>query len=886
MKFKNTSPTVYVYAPNRTTLYGSISEPLHLNIDYRFNTFSQMEFEIRKFYYDVTKEKWVENPLYNNIEKNNLIKIPNDNTVFSYKIRELYDDDEYCLREDVIQPNKLKDTHHSINEALTFNPLFYHCSLQSETELFDVGALGGYGWNCYKQIDSGSKSDGSIDPKSGGYIINSGSKLEIANENYFPVKVGDIIAMGSELDNTKQFIRGGNYLKFAYCPFFYLNADSSSCVHIGMKNYQNDDTNYYQTPVGRYRVKNGDLGSYTYKVNGNTIVEYIKEGYVRFQGKCLSSSGENTLLGKGMIKIFSGERRCDSIDTKSPVTLQHGIPWWVIVNVEENKDGVNPVKKITAYSYEYTLSNRTFSIEDDTVPLYIPDNIPNIVNSDNFLIDRWSDQTYKGAQRMKRGLLNQILDNLSGWKVRYVSNGVCTRYRQVSDVDNANIYTFLMNTVQKLYQCCIMFDVENLYINIIDQTSLINDVAKSGVMLSWRNALKSMTIKDIDDNYATALKIYSEEDTYGLGLVNPNGTNTIYNFDNIIDKLDYVVDENHLNGSTPFTLKELINIYKTTLSNNLSNYKSYANALIENNLKLVKYKTRLSETLNEYQKKVDENNVVVKLKYNSDGIPETPPDANLFNADKRWCWQVPTDGYGSQYHNETYNGTVVHVWDFWASRQNHDEVQKAAENYWDIYDTCTNCENEVAKNIYQMKQISTKLSLNINTLKKQFANNNTNGVPTDNYAPVFTPTEAVELYKYIYESTWTNENITFNEKYSADDIYDTLVDLYNSAKTELDKIYSKSTYDFESDIANIIYMPEMKEKCNNLFLGSSIYIYDDTKWIEPVLLELKIQYDEYSSSPMVFTTNYNRKPKEMRFYELFSTINQVSVETPTYTFDG
>ena len=89
MKFKETEPTLYVYAPNRTTLYGCTPLPSKLSINYRFNTFSEMSFEIRKYYYNERKEEWVKNPLYDKIEKNNLIKIPNDNPVFKYSVNEV-----------------------------------------------------------------------------------------------------------------------------------------------------------------------------------------------------------------------------------------------------------------------------------------------------------------------------------------------------------------------------------------------------------------------------------------------------------------------------------------------------------------------------------------------------------------------------------------------------------------------------------------------------------------------------------------------------------------------------------------------------------------------------------------------------------------------------
>ena len=909
MKFKETEPTLYIYAPNRTTLYGAIPCPTHLNINYRFNTFSEMSFEIKKYYYDDKQEKWVKNSLYEQVKKNNLVKISNDNPVYQYKVGLLYEDSEYDINRDSSgnpdysnQPFKVKTMSTPASSGLFYNPVINHCMLQPETELFDVGAVNGYGWKWYGIIKAEFDDNGDISPQLSGYYKESGDIANIMNESFFPVEVGDIIVMGCQWNSSLQLQKGYNHYQYAFCPFFYSESNHNSCVHIGQKsNLSNDVNNYTYQPVGRNRIKSGDLGSYSYTVNGVTKTKYRQNGYVRFKGRDLAdhSGGLWFAPAADRLKILSGERRCSQIQVQSTQTVQHGIPWWVIANIEEDKDGINPIKKVTVYSYEYTLSNRSFSVDENTLPLYIPDNIPKLVSSDDFPIDRWSEKhpldsdateeektihTYCGAQRMQRGLMNQILDNLSGWKVRYVSSGVCTRYRQIDEVDNANIYTYLMNTVQSKYQCYIVFDTENLYINIISQTDMINNMSKSNIKLSWRNALKGITIKDIDNNFATALKVHSEEDTYGLGLVNPNGTNIIYNFDSILDELDYVADSNHTNNGSPYTLKQLVELYQSSLSTNLSSYRSLAQTLISENMRLVEYKTNVSEKLTEYHKLVDENNITVKLKYtsNNGGLPEIPPYYEQFNSGGSWYWGLNGSTDPAFGHDD--GGYWVKNWV--TTRQMHASIQKTAGNYWDAYNAYVNCQKNIERCIYQMKQYALKFSLNINTLKEHFATNNNNGVPTVNYIPIFTPTEAIELYKYIYEADWTNNNVVFNEKYSASDIYDTLVDLYNSAKTEMDNIYSKPTYDCESDIVNITRIPEMKDQSERLFLGSSLYIYDDTKWIEPILLELKLDYDNYNYSPMVFTTDYNRKPKEMRFYELFSTIQQTSVETPTFTFDN
>ena len=55
-----------------------------------------------------------------------------------------------------------------------------------------------------------------------------------------------------------------------------------------------------------------------------------------------------------------------------------------------------------------------------------------------------------------------------GPKLNTLKDNVVDYYKKfVEDVDNANIYTYLMNTVQSKYQCYIVFDTENLYINIL-----------------------------------------------------------------------------------------------------------------------------------------------------------------------------------------------------------------------------------------------------------------------------------------------------------------------------------------------------------------------------------------------------------------------------------
>ena len=84
---------------------------------------------------------------------------------------------------------------------------------------------------------------------------------------------------------------------------------------------------------------------------------------------------------------------------------------------------------------------------------------------------------------------------------------------------------------------------------------------------------------------------------------------------------------------------------------------------------------------------------------------------------------------------------------------------------------------------------------------------------------------------------------------------------------------------------NILAIPEMQENIDNMYLGNNLLMSSPTGFINPVLLSVHINYDDLTDFSMSFSTDYKRKPLQLRFCDLFGTINQISVETPTFTFD-
>lgn len=150
-----------------------------------------------------------------------------------------------------------------------------------------------------------------------------------------------------------------------------------------------------------------------------------------------------------------------------------------------------------------------------------------------------------------------------------------------------------------------------------------------------------------------------------------------------------------------------------------------------------------------------------------------------------------------------------------------------------------------------------------------------------------TKKEREELQSFIVEGDWTNENATFNETYSANDIIDTLKGVLNEATQEFNQYISKETYDFSVDIANIKDIYDGDFRKDELKLGHAVILESETGvWQTPVLMEMHTDYTEPTNNTFTFSTNYKQKSLLWRFTKLFGTISQTSVTTPTFTFDN
>ena len=203
--------------------------------------------------------------------------------------------------------------------------------------------------------------------------------------------------------------------------------------------------------------------------------------------------------------IYQDHQGFESI-RKGTVIKSDGFGYWSVDEVEENDDGVYKIKNVKAYSYEVVLGSINITLKEDSYYLY------NELNADKSLLG--------------------LIENNTNWKIGHVDITLTNKKRTL-EFENTAIYDALMKDISEAFKCYFVFDTDTMTINCYDR---MNRPKRSGIMLSFRNLIKEMKIKDNQDGIITALTV-TGGDGVGINLVNPLGTNTIYDFHYYYDEM-------------------------------------------------------------------------------------------------------------------------------------------------------------------------------------------------------------------------------------------------------------------------------------------------------------------------------------------------------------
>lgn len=241
----------------------------------------------------------------------------------------------------------------------------------------------------------------------------------------------------------------------------------------------------------------------------------------------------------------------DFIKTRRIIKLED-VGQFIITQVEVQSDGVTETKSVTCKGLEFELSSKNLDILEGTYNFYDPTNT-------------------------QKSLLHIILSYVPNWTLSEVDSSLWDIWRTF-DIKDTNIYNFMMEEVQKAYDCVFVFDTFNRTIKAIKTSNLPK---KTDIYLSNRNLMKELQITENADNIITALDVYGDGDL-SIRTVNPLGTPTIYDF-SYFANTEWVSQD----------LVTAINNWQTKIKNNEKPYADLLITIKELEKDLLQLKTQL-----------------------------------------------------------------------------------------------------------------------------------------------------------------------------------------------------------------------------------------------------------------------------------------------------
>jgi len=189
-----------------------------------------------------------------------------------------------------------------------------------------------------------------------------------------------------------------------------------------------------------------------------------------------------------------------------------GYGQFILRNPKVVKTGVKEIKSCQAYSLEYEFTRTKMSLENATY---------------NF----WNPLAPSGT------ILGIIREYMPDWSIGTVDSSLIGKYRTFEEND-INIYNFIKSTAQTTYSCVFDFDTYERVINVRDTGSA---VSTAPVFLSLENLIKEIDIEEDTDNIFTCLDV-NGADGVNIRSVNPMGINKIYNLDYFMDEINFSSD--------------------------------------------------------------------------------------------------------------------------------------------------------------------------------------------------------------------------------------------------------------------------------------------------------------------------------------------------------
>lgn len=187
-----------------------------------------------------------------------------------------------------------------------------------------------------------------------------------------------------------------------------------------------------------------------------------------------------------------------------------GCGQFLLIDPEEEDDGICKIKSCKAYSLEYEFAKKDIFLEAGTFNFFDGIN----TNNPNTIVGR-------------------IREVMPDWTFD-IDASLVGKYRTFDDTKK-KVYDFIKSDLQEKYGCIFDFDTYNRVVHVI---SVASSVPTKQIYLSSDSLIKKIEIDEDSDSIVTCLDVSGADDV-SIRSVNPTGTNKIYNLDYFMNTTNF-----------------------------------------------------------------------------------------------------------------------------------------------------------------------------------------------------------------------------------------------------------------------------------------------------------------------------------------------------------
>ena len=241
------------------------------------------------------------------------------------------------------------------------------------------------------------------------------------------------------------------------------------------------------------------------KANGEKI------GEIPCADKKSLSINELNEINFNVYKFIDGkENELYDLITEMKYVLLPELFKFVITSVNEEDDGVNPIKEVTAQSIETNLGQRYLE------EFYINNGEDYAINNVKLYDEYDKDHS----------LLDLVLsEKCPDWSVGYVDPAIKNSQR-FFEIERTDVYSFLTNDLANAFEATVVFNSWSMKIDVYKEENYGSD---TNIFITYDNLLQNAQLSSSVDDIKTCMTVVGAED---LNLREVNmGSDRIYNFD-------------------------------------------------------------------------------------------------------------------------------------------------------------------------------------------------------------------------------------------------------------------------------------------------------------------------------------------------------------------